>query len=218
MKRVIIICEGPTEKEFCEKILYPYFQGKDIYVEAPLIKKSNGGIVKWPDLKKQIENHLKQDAEAFVSLLVDYYGICQKHGYPGWEEVNDILDKEKRLDYLEEKMSEDLDNAFKYRFIPYLQLHEFEGLLFNDIDVFYRTFTPREIIGEDELRETFNSFPNPEMINDNKETAPSKRLERIISGYNKIVYGNILAESIGLEKIKAKCPRFNAWINKINAL
>lgn len=56
------------------------------------------------------------------------------------------------------------------------------------------------------------------MINNNRETSPSHRLARIILGYNKIVYGNILAEAIGLERIREKSPRFNKWISKIENL
>ena len=67
----------------------------------------------------------------------------------------------------------------------------------------------------DELENTFTEYSNPEMINNNKETAPSKRLSRIIKGYHKIVYGNILAEEIGLTNIRNKSPRFNNWINTI---
>ncbi len=57
-----------------------------------------------------------------------------------------------------------------------------------------------------------------ELINENKETSPSARLERIIVGYNKVVYGNLIAEAIGLEKIREKSPRFNEWLNKIERI
>jgi hypothetical protein len=53
------------------------------------------------------------------------------------------------------------------------------------------------------------------MINDQRETSPSHRLERIILGYNKIVYGIILAEAIGLNNIRKKCPRFNTWLDNL---
>ncbi|MDR2679515.1 MAG: DUF4276 family protein [Tannerella sp.] len=71
MKRVIVICEGHTEREFCQKTLYNYFLKKNIAITAVLIKKSNGGIVKWKFLKEQIENHLKEDHEVYVTLLYD---------------------------------------------------------------------------------------------------------------------------------------------------
>lgn len=38
MKRLIIICEGPTEKEFCKDVLSKHFLAKDINLECPTIK------------------------------------------------------------------------------------------------------------------------------------------------------------------------------------
>lgn len=32
---------------------------------------------------------------------------------------------------------------------------------------------------------------------------------------DKVVYGNYLAESIGLSKIRERCPRFNLWIESL---
>jgi hypothetical protein len=58
MKRLIIICEGETEQNFCQDILMSYFSAKHIYIECPLIKKSKGGIVSWSALKNEINNYL----------------------------------------------------------------------------------------------------------------------------------------------------------------
>ena len=52
-------------------------------------------------------------------------------------------------------MSEDIDETVRYRYIPYLQLHEFEGLLFNDIDIFYDQIPKNELVGIDELINIF---------------------------------------------------------------
>lgn len=218
MKRVIIICEGQTEKEFCTKLLSPIFASKHVFIQSPLIKKSMGGIVKWGELRKQIMLHLKTDTTAFVTMFIDYYGLYNKYQFPSWEESLKIVDKNERMDFLEEAMSQDIDDAYRYRFLPYLQLHEFEGLLFNNIQVFHQQIPKNELVGIKELEATFNEFENPEMINDKKETSASHRLERIVKGYNKIVYGNILAEAIGLENMRSKSQRFNSWLSKLENL
>jgi hypothetical protein len=215
MKRIIIICEGETEKEFCSKILAPALALKGIHVLAPLIKKSMGGIVNWGALKKQIELHLKQDKNAFVTTLIDYYGLTSNYKFPLWDSSLSIADKNKRMDFLEKAMLDDVDPSLKNRFIPYIQLHEFEGLLFNDINVFYNQIPHNDLQGRKELEEIFKNYSNPEMINNNKDTSPSYRLKRIIKGYNKIVYGNVLAEAIGLQNIRNKSPRFNKWLLNI---
>ena len=216
MKRLIIICEGITEQEFCKDVLYRYLQSKDIYIETPLIKKSLGGIVPWQHLKKQIDLHLHEDV--YVTTLIDFYGIHETHSFPEWDESKSITDKIERVTFLENAMQNELEDRIKHRFIPYIQLHEFEGLLFNNIETFKTTIPLKEFTGLTELENIINSNDNPELINDGKTTAPSKRLARLIKGYNKVVYGAILAESIGLERLRAKAARFNNWILQLESI
>lgn len=218
MKRLIIICEGETEQAFCKTNLQLHLQIKGIYLQTPLIKRSRGGIVKWPILKQQIETHLKVDASAFVTTFIDYYGLYSKHDFPNWDTSEKITDRNIRMETLEKGMHDDINQNLRHRFIPYLQLHEFEGLLFNDINIIYSQIPPSDIVGKPELEKTFADYTNPEMINNVRETSPSHRLGRIIKGYNKVVYGDILAEAIGLERIRNKSPRFHNWISKIESL
>ena len=215
---IIVICEGETEQEFCQKTLSRHLAPYNITIGSPIIGKSRGGIVKWPSLKNQITAHLRQATRSYVTTLIDYYGIETKHEFPEWEESKSIVNKEERMDFLEGRMKADINNDIQHRFIPYIQLHEFEGLLFNRIDLFDEVFEEDEIKGKDELERVFHEFDNPEMINNGKETSPSHRLERIIEGYDKVVYGNILAEKIGIEHIRNKSPRFNHWIETLIAL
>lgn len=214
MKRLIIVCEGQTEQEFCKHVLSPYLIAHNIHIQAPLIKRTGGGIVKWSVLKGEIERYLYEQ-ELIVTTLIDYYGINKGHKFPKWEEGESIIDKEKRMDFLENAIKEDISESLRYRFLPYFQLHEFEGLLFNDIEIFYENIPKSELVGRDELIKTFQEFDNPEMINDNRETSPGHRLQRIIKGYNKPLYGHYLAEAIGIERIRSKSPRFNNWIEKL---
>lgn len=215
MKRIIIICEGPTEQAFCKTNLQLNLQAKGVYIQTPLIKHSKGGIVKWPILKQQIETHLRVDTSAYVTTFIDYYGLYSKYQFPNWDVAEKISNRNLRMEAIENGMHNDIAEDLRYRFIPYLQLHEFEGLLFNDINIFYNNIPPDDIVGKVELKQTFADYDNPEMINTNKKTSPSHRLERIIKGYNKVVYGDILAEAIGLDRIRNKSPRFDAWITKI---
>lgn len=213
MKRLIIICEGPTEQEFCMEVLGAELAKRDVYVEAPLIKHSHGGIVPWATIKRQILKHL-QEKDAYVSMLVDYYGIKEQFNFPGWEESLCIVDKTERLHFLLEKMEEDIPETLRYRFIPYIQMHEFEGLLFSEVHAFLNSFEEDEIKIED-LQAAADAFESPEMINNSPETAPSKRLIDAIPDYDKIVFGNCVAMDIGLEKIREKCPLFNEWVEKL---
>lgn len=216
MKRLIIVCEGPTENEFCLGVLSPELMKHGIYVEAPLIKKSNGGIVAWQSIKRQIEMHL-HEGNAYVSMLVDYYGIKDSYCFPGWKESKGIKTLHERWLFLCDSMRADIAPGFSNRFIPYMQIHEFESLLFSDIEVFKANFEDREMnysIIERAVRE----FPNPEEINSRPTLAPSKRLLDAIPGYDKVIYGNCLATDIGLQKIMDKCPLFTEWIKSLTSI
>ncbi len=218
MKRIIIICEGQTEKDFCKKVLAPYLCQYEIEIQTPLIKDSAGGIVKWDSLKKQVETHLKESSSVIVSTLIDYYGLYQKYNFPKWKEGINIYEINSRMLFLEEAMKEDILESLQHRFIPYLQLHEFEALLFIDLQIFYEQVPKSDLVGIDELEDTFTKYSNPEMINNSKNTSPSHRLERIIKGYNKPLYGHYLTEAIGIQRIREKCPRFNYWIDKLTSI
>lgn len=209
MKRLIIVCEGPTEHEFCVNVLAPELLKADIYVQAPLVKRSNGGIVPWSSIKRQIEMHL-HEKDAYVSLLVDYYGIKDSYNFPGWMDSKGSFPLSTRLQLLCDGMKADIEPELASRFIPYMQIHEFESLLFSDINVFKDNFDDKDMefsILENAVRE----FDNPEEINSRPTLAPSKRLIEAIPGYQKVNDGAYIADEIGLQKILDKCPLFSQW-------
>ena len=213
MKRLIIICEGPTEQAFCNDLLRDYFQSKGIILEAPTIKHSNGGIVAWDTLKKQIVRHLNEE-NCIVSLFVDYYRIRDSYNFPGWMTSKNISNVYDRMHFLFEQMSLNMDEKLRSRFVPYIQLHEFEGLLFSDISVFQNNFTKNEL-NFSLLESAVNSADTPEEINNGPATAPSERLKKAVCGYDKVTDGAFLALEIGLETIREKCILFNEWIKRL---
>lgn len=219
MKRLTIICEGPTELEFCKDVLIPHFNQKSIFV-TQLLANANGGIISWHKLKNKIEKYLYLDNSVYVTTFIDYYGIQSKHNFPNWDKALNEQDKYTRLKLLEEGMLDDIDprNNKRERFIPFLILHEFEGLLFNDIQAFRNLIPSTDFIDFRILEQIVIDFPNPELINDTPESSPSHRLKKLIKGYNKVVYGAILAREIGLPNIRAKSPKFNEWILRLESL
>lgn len=215
MSRLIIVCEGETEQEFCKDVLASYFREKDIYLEYPTIKHSNGGIVSWAILKKQLINHL-YEGDAIVSMLVDYYRIKDSYLFPGWEEAKHVENVYDKMRLLFCRMKDDMPAELRGRFMPYIQLHEFEGLLFSDISVFKNNFTSDELQFQ-LLEEAVVSADTPEEINNGPATAPSVRLMKAVAGYDKVVYGACLALEIGLTAIRSKCRLFDEWIKLLES-
>lgn len=106
------------------------------------------------------------------------------------------------------------------RFIPYIQLHEFEALMFCDITKLVIEYPKciKEIESLESVLAKYNG--NPELINNNPETAPSKRIIAAIEGkrkykYNKPRSGSIVTTSIGLPVIMRLCRHFREWIEQI---
>ena len=144
----------------------------------------------------------------FVTSLVDFYGFAGKGG-----SSPDQL--EARIhDSVCEKLTGAQDQG---RINPYVQKHEFEGLLFSNVEAFELSFDlPEESIRA--LRRVREAFATPEDINDNTATAPSKRIAGIISRYDKVVSGSVLAMDIGLDVIRDACPRFGNWLDRFESL
>lgn len=99
-------------------------------------------------------------------------------------------------------------------FIPYIQRHELETLLFADPKSGFDL--EDEAIKQDVLQLS-KSFHSIEDINCTPEGAPSKRLKKIYSNhqrrYEKVSDAVDIAELTTLEVIMDKCPRFRKWID-----
>jgi hypothetical protein len=58
----------------------------------------------------------------------------------------------------------------------------------------------------------------PEDINDTPHTAPSKRVLAAMPNYQKPIHGPLIACDIGLNAIRADCPHFDGWLQRLEAL
>ena len=133
--------------------------------------------------------------------------------FPGYAECARARSANRRAECLEEGLANDIVHR---RFIPYVQLHEFEALLFSDPREFEAEFPDRpDRIAE--LVRTREQFPTPEDIDDGAESAPSKRIRRELPDYGKVAMGPGMAKRIGLPLLRQQCPHFGQWIEKIEA-
>ena len=151
--------------------------------------------------------------------MVDYYGLPQTgdSAWPGRSKSNS-LPHAQQADSIEELLLEDIQDRMgpkfdSRRFIPFVMMHEFEALLFSDC---YRFASS---IGEPDLgpslQEILEAHNNPEEIDDSSNTAPSKRIVRLVSNYDKRVMGVNAAREIGIPAMRAACPHFATWWNRL---
>ncbi len=227
MARLLIHVEGEAEKTFVNEVLAPHLYAVGYYkVSARLIGNSRmrdrrGGIIGWRAVRKDIIKHLKEDAECLATTMVDYYALPKTKGgaWPGRAAAGNLTFPQKAIT-VEKALLADIctelgDNFDAGRFIPFVMMHEFEGLLFSDCQKFGSG------IGRPELAADFQAvrdqFSNPEEINDSPITAPSNRVETLVPGYEKPLVGSLAILEIGLEKVRNECPHFNEWMSRLEA-
>jgi len=200
MVRLAISVEGPTEERFIQRVMVPYLQDRDIYA-VPLLLGRHGGDVSLPRVKKEL-NHLASSFDK-VTTLYDFYGFRGKG-------------KDENKASLEQKIVDSVAAPLRERIIPYVQMYEFEGLLFSSPEAIENNIQQSGLAtwAHDVLQKFSN---DPEKINDSQQTAPSKRLEKQ-SNYIKTVHGPNIANEIGLDVLRDRCSGFGSWLDKLEAL
>ena len=149
--------------------------------------------------------------------MLDLYGLGR--GFPGNPQPAHLSGAEK-AQAIEEAVFQDILATVPNcrpdrRFIPYVQVHEFEALLFSDPDAFARGLGQQNLAGQ--LHAIRNAFATPEDINDNPNTAPSKRVANVCGSYRKVIDGTLAAHQIGLDVMRRQCRHFDEWVNRLEA-
>jgi hypothetical protein len=212
MTRLLVICEGPTEESFVKNCLAPHLLGHSVYAFPQLISRRpgtrGGGDVSLTSLTAHIRRvHRNFDC---VTTLVDYYGFAGKGE----------MDKDQLVEAISSRAAKQIGGGFDpQRVIPYVQMHEFEALLFSKPDC----FDVEEEWTDSQRREVASiraGFLSPEDINDHPNTAPSKLLLDVFTkpAFSKTLHGPLIAERIGLDVMREACPGFGAWLSRLESL
>ena len=218
MNRVRVLVEGQTEQAFITDILKPYFETRGTYLHAVMFKRT-GGITRYDKAKNVIISSLKEDPGLICTTMVDFYGMPSD--WPDRNQANrctHYLDKANKVESnILSDLKESLGDSFNpRRIVPYVQMHEFEALLFSSPEKLAKG------LGDVNLSSSFsdisNKYSNPEEINDNYETCPSRQIIKAFPGFRKTMNGLTDAKEIGLEIMRLKCPHFNDWIGKLEGI
>lgn len=218
MRQVLTVVEGQTEEQFVKEVLAPELVQYGIFLNPKIVvtkvvkggPNSKGGITDFGKVRRDILNCLK-DKSVHVTTFIDYYQLPSD--FPEYNKGTFTSSLERVL-HLEKALANAIGDP---RFIPYIQLHEFEALLFSKKDGF-AYFYPNDGLVLSQIDQIMQDFPNPEDINDKPTTAPSKRLARAIPGFDKVVQGNIIALENGLNAILETCPHFCSWVDNLKSL
>ena len=135
MVRLYFYVEGQTEQEYVARVLMPHLAGFGVQVMGAVLAASGrkhrhvsrGGGRRYQPMRNDLGNLLRQDAraDARFTTMFDLYALHD--GFPGWDEA------EKQRHIPRERVLT-LERAFAanvgdHRFIPHIQLFEFETIL-----------------------------------------------------------------------------------------
>lgn len=225
MARLYLFAEGRTEQTFANTVLRPHLAHHGVYLHRAVLianahkkhKTHRGGGRNFPAMQKDIGRFLKQERgrDVFFTSMIDLYALHA--GFPGTKETEQFRDDPyRRVEALEQWWARETNDR---RFIPHIQLHEFEAYLFVDIAVLSK-FYPDQQQAVTKLGEIGGAFPSPEMIDDGPTTAPSRRIVDELPRYDrdKATVGVQAVEQIGLAAIRCTCLHFSRWLERLEGL
>jgi hypothetical protein len=220
VSRVVVIVEGPTEESFVQGPLAETLSSHRVYLTAIIlgVPGQKGGRTNYARVQKDLLRQLKQDRTAYCSTMIDFYGLGE--GFPGTPPLPHLANIQK-VEHIERAVKDDIcgripDFRPDIRLIPYLSLHEYEGLLFSDPDALAQALKQPNLAHR--FHQVRNAFPTPEDIDDGPETAPSKRVTAIYSKYKKVIEGTDAARAVGIERMRQECEHFRNWLKRLEAL
>lgn len=218
-----ILCEGQTEERFVQKVLAPYLRMFCIYPKPTVLKTSvkknvSGGLISYHqainDLTRIFKTIKTGSSETnIVTTMFDFYAL--PNDFIGYKEAMRLRGPRNQVAHLEQALG---DEIARNNFIPYIQLHEFEALLFSDIsklEIDYPNASKK--IGL--LKMDIDDIGDPELINSRPETAPSKRIIKTLEAaryhYDKVGSGTRVSLAITLDVIMERCVHFRDWTERI---
>jgi hypothetical protein len=227
MKYINIIVEGSSEEAFVNDILTNHFSSFNKFISVRKIrtgwdrlnnKPAKGGLLKYNRFRSDVLNWIQSDRgrqNTFYTSFLDLYAFPKDNESPYVASIQNIVDPYEKIAALEKAIGENINHEF---FIPYVQLHEFEAFLLVEPDRLL-TMYPDSQGAINRLKKNIGEIL-PEEINASPHTAPSKRIIKYLPEYEgqKAQVGPLVAEDIGLVKLRNKCPHFDEWISKLEEL
>ncbi len=220
MSRIHIICEGQTEESFVNELLAPHLAAFGVFPSASLIGTPGhkGGNVSTPRMVGDIVRRLRGDPTAHCTTFFDFYGLHPD--FIGKAAALTKLDIRTKAATIETALAAEViakvgPDAMP-RFIPYIQMYEFEALLFSVPSKMAKgLYTPHL---EKKFADIRTAFATPEEINNSRATAPSKRIIKELPAYDKVTAGSLAALAVGLDDMRRECHRFDEWVTRLEKL
>lgn len=218
-----MLVEGQTERAVVQRVLAPELGTKGVYVYPRVVgRPGHKGGNRFALVLQELTMLLSQEPESIVTMLFDYYGLgedwpgLEKSGRQKFQERSDIVES-AIVEAVAGKMGPDFNRR---RFIPYIQLHEIETLLFAGPREMAQIFHRPDL--ESEFTRIVEHCGGCERINSHPETAPSKRILKLFPEYKKgdglNAHAFRIVQRIGLARIRELCPHFDECLSRLEQL
>lgn len=218
--RLYVFVEGPTERQFLGSVLTCHLAQFFVDVRPRVVvtnrkKGKRGGVMSYANFRSDVDRTMRDDthSDAYFTTMIDLYRLPSD--FPGRAATRGRSNPVERVSLLEQALGRDLGHP---RFIPHIQLHEFESLLFCDLAQLDRRIDGASK-GLKKLGQEVAQMA-PEEIDEGPATAPSKRIIKHVPSYEKakVRVGAPAAAAIPLPELRTKCPHFDAWIGQLEHL
>lgn len=223
MPRLHVLAEGQTEETYTKSVLVPHLAHHRVWVDVRCVqtgrkgtRRFRGGITSYDKVRNDLRRWIAEDdnADSWFTTMLDLYRLPED--FPDFDEARRFTDPLARVRQLEEAFGTDI--AYR-RFVPHLQLHEFEALIFARPEALRHAFpdADRAIGG---LVAMAAEAQSPEHIDDGEDTAPSERIIAAIAEYEgrKASAGPSTVGHIGLDRLREACPHFGEWLSRLEGL
>jgi hypothetical protein len=221
MKQGQVLVEGQSEERVVDECLRPYFEARGLVLVPKLVGTKRtigaahhkGGVQSYGRVKRDLQRLLGNTGVSVVTTLLDYYALPAD--FPGMADRLARPAPRSRVEHVEAAWAIEVRDR---RFIPHIVLHELEAWVFADPS----RLTPK-MFNDDEtavaaIAAIARNHSTPEDIDDGRDTAPSKRLERVFPPYQKTLHGVEALNAIGVEGIRRACPHAAAWVDRLVAV
>jgi len=221
MRRLHVLAEGQTEEAFVNQVLAPHLAGFGVVADVRCVttrrdrhrpdRVFRGGVREFAKVQRDLDRWMREDGSAVFTTMIDLYALPDD--FPGCADAARMNDPYARVRHLERSMAETLGGD---RLIPYIQLHEFEALLFSDPEKFdwhYIEHAPQ--------------IERLAVLANQSRADRRRRADRAVQAHHreipeyafqKTTAGPLIAGRIGIQTMRARCPHFAQWIGKLEAL
>jgi hypothetical protein len=220
MTRLLMLVEGQSEEIFVNRTLKPYLAERGVFIEGPIVLWTKrlpsgggyrGGVSSWEKILGSLLP-LTRDGNAWVTTLLDFYGLPDD--VPGYQNARGPGNPRDNVVALQEQLTAEINHP---RFIPFLALHEFEAWIFCAPEIVAEHFDQTNLAVK--VQQAIDQAGEPELINHGETTHPKARLKTMAKeGYKETSDGPNLMEKIGIPAIRAACPHFASWLQRLEAL